>query len=163
MISADFVFRQYLHQMVLNSDLNRYFSAAGPVIPACRGTQQNDPAAQCSKGVIQGIISGARSHYEGLLFKIDKRLSRRTTGTLSYAYASQTGYNGLIDDSNWFASWGPQAGHQILTGSLMVNLPLGFQVGGITSFQSAGPFQPILAGVDWLALGCILAIPMAPA
>jgi hypothetical protein len=155
MIGADFVFRQYLHEMVLNSDLNRYYSVAGPVIPACRGAQQNDPAAQCSKGVIQGIISGARSHYAGLLFKVDKRLSRRTTGTLSYAYASQTGYNGLIDDSNWFASWGPLAGHQTLTGSLMVNLPLGFQFGGITSFQSVGPFQPILVGIDLNGNGAV--------
>jgi hypothetical protein len=157
MIVANFVFRQFLHQMIHDSDLNRYYSASGPVIPACHGTQQQDPAAQCSEGVIQGIISGARSHYEGLLVKVDKRLSRRTTGTLSYAYANQIGYNGLIDDSNWLASWGPQAGHQILTGSIVIDFPRGFQVGGITSFQSAGPFQPILAGIDLNGNGAVRA------
>jgi hypothetical protein len=147
-ISADFVFRHYLHTMIRDTDLNHYYSAAGPVIPACQGAQALDPLAQCSTGVIQGIISGGRGHYQGLLVKADKRFSHRTTGTLSYSYASQVGYNSLVDDSNWFASWGPQAGHQILTGSLVVDLPWGFQVSGITSYGSAGPIEPIIPGVD---------------
>ena len=147
-ISADFVFRQYLHQMIRDTDLNHYYSGAGPVIPKCQGNQASDPSADCSKGVIQGILSGARSHYAALLVKADKRFSHRIMGTLAYAYVHNTGYNGLIDDSNWFASWGPQAGHQMLTGSVIVDLPKGFEVGGITSFVSATPFQPILTGVD---------------
>jgi len=149
--------RQYLHQMIRDTDLNHYYSADGPVIPACHGNQANEPAAQCSTGVIQGIISGARSHYRGLLIKADKRFSHRTTGTLSYSYASQVGYNGLIDDTNWFASWGPQAGHQILTGSLLWELPRGFQVSGISSFASAQPFQPVIAGVDLNSNGAVAA------
>jgi len=148
-ISADFVFRQYLHQIIRDTDLNHYYSAAGPVIPACTSAAEAaNPLAECSTGVIQGIISGARSHYKGLLLKADKRFSHRTTGTLSYAYADQVGYNGLVDDSNWMASWGPQAGHQTLTGSLVVDLPWGFQVSGITSFQSVGPIEPTISGVD---------------
>ena len=154
-ISADFVFRQYLHQMIRDTDLNHYYSAAGPVIPACQGTQALDPLAQCSTGVIQGMISGARSHYKGLLLKADKRFSHRTTGTLSYAYASQVGYNGLVNDYNWLQSWGPQAGHQTLTGSLVVDLPWGFQVSGITSFGSSGPVQPVVAGVDLYGSGTV--------
>jgi hypothetical protein len=148
-ISADFVFRQYLHQIIRDTDLNHYYSAAGPVIPACTSAAEAaNPLAECSTGVIQGIISGARSHYKGLLLKADKRFSNRTTGTLSYAYADQVGYNGLVDDSNWMASWGPQAGHQTLTGSLVVDLPWGFQLSGITSFQSVGPIEPTISGVD---------------
>jgi hypothetical protein len=46
------------------------------------------------------------------------------------------------------ASWGPQAGHQTLTGSLVMDLPWGFQVSGITSFQSVGPIEPTISGVD---------------
>ena len=84
-----------------------------------------DPPAECSTGVIQGIISGARSNYKGLLLKANKRFSHRTSAQLSYAYSDQTGYNGLVDDSNWFASVGPQAGHQILTGSMDRGLALG--------------------------------------
>ncbi len=148
-VSADFVFRQYMHQMIRDTDLNHYYSAAGPVIPACTSAAQAaDPLAQCSTGPIQGIISGARSHYKGLLMKANKRFSHHTEGQLSYAYSSQIGYNGLVNDSNWFATWGPQAGHQVLTGSLVWELPWGFQVSGITSFASSGPVEPFVSGVD---------------
>jgi len=154
-VSADFVFRQYLHQMIRDTDLNHYYSAAGPVIRACTGAQAADPLAECSTGVIQAIISGARSHYKGLLLKANKRFSHRTSGQLSYAYSDQVGYNGLVDDSNWFASWGPQAGHQILTGSLVVDLPWGILISGITSFQSVGPIEPIVSGVDLNGNGAV--------
>jgi hypothetical protein len=147
-VTADFVFRQYLHQIIRDTDLNHFYSASGPVIPACQGAQALDPTAQCSTGVIQGIISGARSNYKGLLLKANKRFSHRTSGQLSYAYSDQTGYNGLVDDSNWFASWGPQAGHQILTGSIVADLPWGIMVSGITSYGSVGPIEPSISGVD---------------
>jgi hypothetical protein len=152
-ISADFVYRQYMHQLIANADLNHFYSTAGPLIPKCTGPQElllpgQAGYVECSNGPMETDISGARSHYKGLLMKLDKRFSHRMAGTLAYAYASQYGYNGLIDNNNWFASWGPQSGHQTLTGSIMVNLPGGFLLSGITSFQSAPPFQPYLAGID---------------
>jgi hypothetical protein len=147
-LSADFVFRQYMHQLINAADLNHYNSAAGPIIPKCGPGQALVVPLECSVGPMEAEISGGRSHYKGLLAKLDKRFSHRTTATLAYAYASQVGYNGLIDNSNWFASWGPQAGHQTLTGSIVAMLPFGIQVSGITSFQSATPFQPFLTGVD---------------
>lgn len=157
-VSADFVFRQYMHQIIRDTDLNHYYSAAGPVIPACTSAAQAaDPLAECSTGPIQGIISGARSHYKGLLLKANKRFSNRTSGQLSYAYSDQVGYNGLVSDSNWFASWGPQAGHQILTGSLTVDLPWGIMISGITSFQSVGPIEPSVSGVDLTSNGAVAA------
>jgi hypothetical protein len=105
--------------------------------------------------VIQGIISGARSNYKGLLLKANKRFSHRTSAQLSYAYSDQNGYNGLVDDSNWFASVGPQAGHQILTGSMTVDLPWGIVISGITSFQSVGPIEPLVSGVDLNGNGAV--------
>jgi len=147
-LSADFVFRQYMHQLINGPDLNHYNSVGGPVIPACGPGQAIKIGVECSVGPIEAEISGARSHYKGLLMKLDKRFSHRTTATLAYAYANQVGYNGLIDNSNYFASWGPQAGHQTLTGSLVAFLPWGIQLSGITSYQSAAPFQPFLTGVD---------------
>src|SRR5580658_8525740 len=148
-LSADFVFRQYMHQLINNADLNHYASVGGPVIPKCGPGQALEIGVECSIGPIETEISGARSHYTGLLMKLDKRLSHRTTATLAYAYADQVGYNGLIDNSNYFASWGPQAGHQTLTGSIVAFLPWGIQVSGISSFQSAVPFQPFVTGVDF--------------
>jgi hypothetical protein len=148
-LSADFVFRQYMHQLINDADLNHYNSAAGPVIPKCGPGQALMLNVECSAGPIEAEISGGRSHYKGLLMKLDKRLSHRTTATLAYAYADAVGYNGLIDNSNYFASWGPQAGHQTLTGSIVAFLPWGIQVSGISSYQSAPPFQPFVTGVDF--------------
>ena len=155
-VTADFVYRLYLHQLIRDTDLNHYYSAAGPVIPACTSTAEAlNPTANCSTGVIQGIISGARSNYKGLLLKANKRFSHRTSAQLSYAYSDQNGYNGLVDDSNWFASVGPQAGHQILTGSMTVDLPWGIVISGITSFQSVGPIEPLVSGVDLNGNGAV--------
>jgi hypothetical protein len=148
-LSADFVFRQYMHQLINDADLNHYNSVEGPIIPKCGPGQALQLGLECSVGPIEAEISGARSHYKGLLVKLDKRLSHRTTATLAYAYADEVGYNGLIDNSNYFASWGPQAGHQTLTGSLVAFLPWGIQVSGISTFQSATPFQPFVTGVDF--------------
>jgi hypothetical protein len=148
-LSADFVFRQYMHQLINGPDLNHYNSVGGPVIAKCAPGQALVVPLECSVGPIEAEISGGRSHYKGLLMKLDKRFSHRTTATLAYAYADSVGYNGLIDNSNWFASWGPQAGHHTLTGSLVAFLPFGIQVSGITSFQSAAPFQPFVTGVDF--------------
>ena len=126
------------------------------MIPACTSAAEAaNPVAECSTGVIQGIISGARSNYKGLLLKANKRFSHRTSGQLSYAYSDQTGYNGLVDDSNWFASVGPQAGHQILTGSITAELPWGIMLSGITSFQSVGPIEPYVPGVDLNGNGAV--------
>jgi hypothetical protein len=155
-VTADFVYRLYLHQIIRDTDLNHFFSAQGPVIPACTSAAQAaDPLAECSTGVIQGIVSGARSNYKGLLLKANKRFSHRTSGQLSYAYSDQNGYNGLVDDSNWFASVGPQAGHQILTGSITADLPWGIIISGITAFQSVGPIEPFLPGVDLNGNGAV--------
>jgi len=147
-LSADFVFRQYIHQLIYDVDLNHYNSVEGPVIPACGPGQALSLTAECSTGPIETELDGGRSHYKGLLVKLDKRFSHHTVGTFSYAYASQVGYNGLIDNSNWLASWGPQAGHQTISASIVAFLPWGLQFSGITSYQSATPFQPFITGID---------------
>jgi len=152
-LTADFVFRQYMHQLISGADLNDFNSATGPVIPACTGSQAlllpgQKGYTECSSGPIEAFISGARASYKGLLMKLSKTFSHRTAGTLSYAYADQIGYNGLVNNDNWFASVGPQAGHQTLSGSLVANLPWGIVVSGITSFQSPQPFEPYLQGID---------------
>jgi len=154
-VTADFVFRQYLHLPIRYMDLNHFYSSSGPVIPACSAAQELDPTAECSNGLIQGLISGGRSHYTGLLLKANKRFSSRTSGQLSYAYSNQVGFNGVVDDSNWFATVGPQAGHQLLSGSLVVDLPWGFTIAGITSFQSLGPIEPFVSGVDLNGNGAV--------
>ena len=147
-LSADFVFRQFLHGRIRNTDLNHYNSFAGPVIPKCTGTQAADPKAQCSSGPFYTDIAGANSHYLGVLVKVDKRFSHRYLFTAAYAYSARTGYNGLIADDNWNASYGPQAGHQLLNISAIVDLPWGFKFSLVSAFASRGPFQPRISGID---------------
>jgi len=166
LVSADFVYRQFIHTDQ-STDFNRYYSTSGcpagypaglncPIIPLCTNLAQAlNPTAGCSNGPIEGDISDGTGRYIGLLAKLNKRFSHRTAGTLSYAYASQTGYNTNINLFNLGQSYGPQAGHQTLTGSILVDLPWSFQVSGITSFASAGPITPYLAGVDLSQSGAV--------
>lgn len=147
-LSADFVFRHFLHQRIRNTDFNHYNSVRGPVIPACVGAQAQDPFAECSLGRMDFNVAGARTSYKALLMKLDKRFSRRYQFTASYAYQRGYGYNGLINDSNWFASNGPQLNHHILNLAGVIDLPWGFQISGISAFQSRGPFEPSIPGID---------------
>ena len=146
--SADFVFRQFLHQRIRGTDFNHFNSLQGPVIPLCQGAQALNPTAECSNGRIDYDVSGARSQYKGLLMKLDKRFSRRYQLTASYALQSSIGYNGLYDDSHWNASNGPQLSHNLFNFAGVIDLPWGFQFSGISSFQSRGPFQPWISGID---------------
>jgi hypothetical protein len=95
---------------------------------------------ECSVGPIEAEISGGRSHYKGLLMKLDKRFSHRTTATLAYAYADQVGYNGLIDNSNWLRKLGSASrssdANRIDRGVPALGHP---GVGHQSSFQSAAP------------------------
>jgi hypothetical protein len=148
-VSADFVYRHFLNERIRNTDLNHFYAAQGPVIPACASAAEAlNPAADCSTGVLQFDVSGGRSTYKGLLLRIDKRLSRNFMFVTSYAYQDINGYNGLHLDSNWNASNGPTMGRQELTFSGVWNLPLGFEVSTITTFGSRGPFEPVLSGLD---------------
>jgi len=148
-VSADFVYRHFLNERIRNTDLNHFYAAEGPVIPACTSTAEAlNPAAECSTGVIQFDVSGGRSTYKGLLLRIDKRLSRNFMFVTSYAYQDMNGFNGLALDSDWNASNGPMMGRQALTFSGVWNLPFGFEVSTITTFSSRGPFEPVLSGLD---------------
>lgn len=155
-LTADFVFRQFIHEAgsLRDVDLNHFNSIRGPVIPACLSQSQAlNPKAQCSTGSIGAIVSGGRQNYKGLLVKLDKRFARRYQFLASYALQSQYGLNGVYDNDNWFASWGPQAPRHLLNISGIVDLPLGFQFSFISSTSSRAPFQPYIPGVDFSGSG----------
>jgi len=146
-VSADFVYRHILRTRIRNADLNHFYSAQGPVIPACTSAAQaGDPAAECSTGEMTFDISGGRSTYKGLLVRVDKRFTRHFSFVASYAYQDLSGYNTLALDSNWFASNGPQMGRQSLTFSGTYQLPWGFEISNITTFATRGPVQPFIGG-----------------
>ncbi len=160
-VSADFVYRHFLHERIRNTDLNHYYSVNGPVIPACTSAAQAaNPLAECSTGPITFDVSGGRSTYEGLLLRVDKRFSHNFFFTASYAFASMDGYNGLVNETNWFASNGPTMGRQNLTFSGDWTLPWGFSLSTVTTFASRAPFEPVVPNVDLTGNGSNQDLPL---
>ena len=153
-IDTNFVWRHTIRMDMGNIDYNRWNSAAGPVIPACTsGDQLLDTSAQCSAGSIEVRTPDGRSRYAGLLVRAEKRMSRNLELMIGYTLQSQVGYNGLIDANHWFASWGPQAPHHILTLSGIYKLPWGFEASLISSMSSKGPITLGISGIDITGTG----------
>jgi hypothetical protein len=156
-ISADFVYRHFLHQQIRDVDLNhfnRYVNGVQtPVIPICPGALVLTPGAPCSNGGVGLIISGGRSDYSGLLVKLDKRFSHRYQMQASYALQAQHGINGIFNNDNWFQYYGPQGPRSILNISGLVDLPWKFQFSFISSYTSRGPFQATIPGADLTGSG----------
>ncbi len=93
-ISADFVYRHFLHQQIRDVDLNhfnRYVNGVQkPVVPVCPGDLVLTPKAPCSNGGVGLIISGGRTDYRGLLVKLDKRFTHRYQMQVSYALQARS-------------------------------------------------------------------------
>ncbi len=149
-LTADFVYRRFVHQNMGDVDLNRWNSVLGPVIPACSGLAVLNPAARCSTGPIGVQISGGRSRYRGLLIRLDRRFSRGYQLQASYALSSNQGFNGIINNDNWFESYGPTATDRrhIFTVSGIVDLPWSFRVSFLSTILSKPPFRAQMFGLD---------------
>ena len=156
-LTADFVLRRFVHQDTGAIDFNRWNSSRGPVIPACVGQQALDPRARCSTGPIEVQLSAGNARYRGLLLKLDRRWSRRFQFTVAYALASSVGLNRIINNDNWFESYGPTASDRrhSLTVSGIVDLPWGFRLSAISTFLSKPPFRAQIAGIDFNGDGTI--------
>ncbi len=156
-ITADFVRRVFTHTNIGDIDYNRFNrfinGVQTPVIPICQGAQADDPSANCSTGPVTFWTPGGRGTYNALLLKVNKRLSHRVQGIVSYALQAQNGLNGIYNDDNWFSSYGPQGARQVLTISGIAELPWGFQLGLISSFSGVGPLMPKIPGVDLTGSG----------
>jgi len=152
-IDANFVWRHTINLDMNNIDYNHWNAAQGPVIPVCNGDQALDPTAECSSGPIEMRTPAGRSRYAALLITAEKRMTKNFELTAGYTLQSQVGYNGLIDATNWFASWGPQAAHHILTVSGIWKLPWGFEASLISSISSRGPVTAYISGIDITGTG----------
>jgi hypothetical protein len=165
-LSASGVFRHFIHGGLGPSglDLNQFFSARGPVIPRCKGTQQDDPTALCSTGPIQVYEATSNQQYKGLLVRADKRFSRgfQVLGSWAWSRNAGTPGTGASNPNAAFAPTGLNLDHWhqplrplILDFTHMVNLagvaqlPWHFELGLNFSYSSAPPFSPILGGIDF--------------
>ncbi len=159
-VTADLVYRHFLHERLRGIDLNHFHAVGGPLIPACPDADKTVPGVECSNGPIESSISGARSSYKGLLVRAEKRLSRRVEAQVSYALQDQAGLYGMYDLhtpvfnlNNWFQNTGPALSRHVLNVSGALDLPGRVGVSFISSFSSRAPFQPIVSGVDFYGTG----------
>lgn len=148
--TADFVYRRSVRQNMGDVDLNRWLAVQGPVIPACRGPELLDPAAQCSSGPITVQMSGGLATYKGLLVKLERRWAGRYQMLGSYALSSNRGFNGVINNDDWFVSYGPRDmdRRHVFTFSGIADLPWGLRVSAVSKVLSGPPFRAQLFGLD---------------
>lgn len=156
-LSVDFTRRVFNHTLLGELDYNRFGryinGVQSPVIPRCTGTQASVPGFPCSTGPITFWTPGGRSVYNALLVKVDKRFARRYQFTASYALTDQHGYNGIYNMDQWNSSWGPQGARHILNISGLVDLPLGIQLGIISSTSTVGPITATVGNTDLTGSG----------
>ena len=159
-LTADFVWRRFLHNFLPDIDYNRYNRRINgvqtPAIPLCTTAQRNDVTAVCSAGPITFDNTTGIANYKGLLVRLEKRFSRRTQFLASYALGSFVGSNGAaagsgFNNDNWFENYGPLPTDRrhILNLSGFVDLPRRFQISFIVSAYSRLPFSAFVNNMDF--------------
>lgn len=164
-VSADAVWRRFVHTFINGIDYNRWNSSGGSVIPRCLGSQRTDVTARCSNGSMFFDTTIGRARYRGLLVRVEKRLARRFQFLGSYALGSYLGTNGTgtgtveptggrvfgFNNDDWFENSGPLPTDQrhVLNVSGLVELPWRFQLAFSVSAYSRPPFSAYVAGMDF--------------
>lgn len=148
LIDANFVFKQFIHQDVGDVDFNHYNSVGGPVIPQCVGFDILNPLVHCSNGSFGVRPPIGRSHYKGLMVKLNHRFSDKGMLMAAYALQSNIGLSEFVDAANWFAGWGQLSPRHVLNISGIMGLPWGFRVSFISQITSKPPFTARLGSLD---------------
>jgi hypothetical protein len=151
-LTADWARRQNVNTQLAGVDLNHFNqfvnSVRTPVIPACTITPDLDPTHQCSTGALGFQENQGRSIYEGLLVKVQKRMSHRYQFTASYAYQNLNALSNIVDLNNWFFSYGPLIPRHNLNVSGVIRMPFGFELSINSSILSRNPVMPTITGID---------------
>ena len=151
-LTADWARRQNENTQLPGVDLNHFNefinSVRTPVIPACTVTPDLNPNDECSTGALGFQQNEGRAVYEGLLVKLQKRLSHRYQFTASYALQNLNALSNIVNYYNWFQSYGPLIPRHNLNISGVVYLPLGFELSVNSSILSRNPVMPTVTGID---------------
>jgi hypothetical protein len=164
-VSADAVWRRFVHTFINGIDYNRWNSSGGAVIPPCVGSQRTDITARCSNGSMFFDTTIGRARYAGLVVRVQKRLAHGFQLLGSYALGSYVGTNGTglgtveptggrvfgFNNDDWFENYGPLPTDQrhVLNVSGFVELPWRFHVAFSVSAYSRPPFSAYVAGMDF--------------
>jgi hypothetical protein len=146
-LTADYSRKITTDVQIGEEDLNHYNAVKGPVIPACP-TPTFTPGIQCSNGPITFWVDGGRSVYNGLLMKLNKRLTNHVQGIVSYAYQSLDTIGTVFNGNNYFQSFGPALAHINLNMAGIVQLPYAFQLSINSSIISRSPLEALIPGGD---------------
>jgi hypothetical protein len=120
------------------------------VIRPCQGLELLNPSAQCSSGPIAVQVSGGLATYRGLMVRLDKGWARGFQFRSSYALSDHKGFNGVINNDDWFESYGPRESDRrhVFTLSGIADLPWGLRLSGVSKILSGPPFRAQLFGLD---------------
>ena len=154
-LTADWARRQGENVSLGELDVNlynRYINGVQlPVIPKC-ATPNFTPGVECSNGPITQWTDQGRAVYEGLLLRVQKRMSHRYQWSVNYALQNEnaeTCWNLL----NCQAGYGPAIARNNLGVQGLVQLPWGFQLSVNSSIITRSAVEPLvgtiaLAGTD---------------
>jgi hypothetical protein len=164
-VSADVVWKRFVHTYINGIDYNRWDSAGGPIIPRCVGTQGNDVTAICSSGGMYFDTTIGRARYAGLLLRAERRFSGRAQFLASYALGSYVGTNGTgtatsensggrffgFNNDDWFENYGPLPTdyRHVLNVSGFVELPWRLQASFSVAAYSRPPFSAYVSNMDF--------------
>jgi hypothetical protein len=117
-----------------------------PVIGLCAKIPDFDPTHNCSTGSITFWTDQGRAIYNGMLLKLQKRMSNHFQYLVSYALQKATA-EGVWDNTNYMAGYGEYLPHQNLTVAGTVNIKWGFTLSLNSSFISRTPITPQVNGL----------------
>ena len=153
LVNADFVWRRYLHTFFQRDRVlyNRPASLGGPIIRQCaNATEATNPTVRCVNGPFEVLEGSGRDDYKALLVKAEKRFSQRYQFTASYALSRLRSFNygrSLTDPFAFPGFSGADRSH-IFAFSGVIDLPLGFRVGLITTYESGAPLSVSVPGAN---------------
>jgi hypothetical protein len=156
-LTADYARKVFTHVQLGELDaarFNQYISGVQtPVVPVCTQAQLFQPGQECVAGGITQWTQGGRTVYNGLLMKLNKRLSNRYQFVVSYALQDQKAVGTVYNLNNYFASFGPNLARHNLTVAGSVNLPWDIQLSVNSGMLSRTPVTPLVPGVDLSGTG----------
>jgi hypothetical protein len=150
-LTADWARRQAENYSLGEQDYNLFNNyvngVQSPVIPVCSSSQLFVPGQECSAGAITFWTDQGRSIYEGMLVKLQKRLSNHFQFTASYALQRETADN-VWNELNYFQGYSQILPHNNFNFAGLYQLRWGFDISLNASYISRGPVEPVVNGLD---------------
>lgn len=139
---------------IFGIDFNHFNATTGPVLLRCTDTQATDPKALCSLGPIMFDANVGPATYNGLLVRVERRLSHGLQFLGSYALSSNVGTNGTgpgFNLYNLFENYGPldTDRRHLLSVSGILDLPKKLQLSWSALYYSKSPFSVVVGDIDF--------------